>query len=35
MDFPEELMIMQAKGLRKAIREFKASKESPELIRLK
>jgi hypothetical protein len=34
-DFPEELMIMKAKCVRKAIREINASKESPELIRLK
>jgi hypothetical protein len=34
-DFPEELMIMKAKCVRKTIREIKVSKESPELIRLK
>ena len=28
-DFPEELMIMTAKCVRKTIREIKASKESP------
>ena len=34
-DFPEELMIMKAKCVRKTIREITASKESPELIRFK
>jgi hypothetical protein len=32
-DFPEELMIMKARCVRKTIREIKASKESPELVR--
>ena len=34
-DFPEELMIMKAKCVRETIRAIKASKESPELVRLK
>lgn len=34
-DFPPELMIMKAKCVRKTIRAIEASKESPQLIRLK
>jgi hypothetical protein len=34
-DFPPELMIMKAKCVRETIRAIKASKESPQLIRLK
>jgi hypothetical protein len=34
-DFPEELMRMKAKCVRETIRAIKASKESPELIRLR
>jgi hypothetical protein len=34
-DFPEELMIMKAKCVRKTIREIMASKKSPKLIRIK
>jgi hypothetical protein len=34
-DFPPELMIMKAKCVRKTIRAIQASKESPQLIRLK
>ncbi|MCY2989539.1 MAG: DUF6288 domain-containing protein, partial [Planctomycetota bacterium] len=34
-DFPPELMIMKAKCVRKTIRAIEASKETPQLIRLK
>jgi hypothetical protein len=34
-DFPEDLMIMKTKCVRKTIRAIEASKESPKLVRLK
>jgi len=34
-DFPRELMLMKAKCVRKTIRAIEASKESPQLVRLK
>ena len=34
-DFPEELMIMKAKCVRTTIRAIQASRDTPELVRLK